>query len=1197
MIRKRMSSGCDPMGGTGFPKRSCSNQNSRGQAIEGAMGINQGPISLDQKYTQGTGHIFLTGIQALLRLPMAQIRRDRAAGLNTAGFISGYRGSPLGGYDQQLFAARKHLDQYNIKFQPGVNEDLAATAIWGSQQLNLSPGARHDGVVGIWYGKGPGVDRCGDVFRHGNAAGSAKNGGVLCLAGDDHGAKSSTVPHQSDHAFISALMPYLYPSSIHEMIEMGLLGIAMSRYSGCWVGMKVITETVETTAEIDLTDEMTPFIIPTDFEMPPGGLNLRWPDDRYDQDRRLQDYKGFAAVAFARANRVNRVTMNSPNARFGIMASGKSYEDIRQALRELGITEEVAARIGLRLYKIGMPWPLEPQGVREFAVGLEEIFIIEERREIVENQVKQELFNWRDDVRPRIIGKMDDHDKRFLTFAAELSVASLASSLTERLLRLNLNPEIAAMLRAKADSFNGRQATQMQAVSPITRTPYFCLGCPHNTSTKVPEGSRAFAGIGCHFMALWMDRNTETFTHMGGEGVPWVGVAPFTNEEHVFANLGDGTYFHSGSLAIRQAIASGANITYKILYNDATAMTGGQHVDGELSPQQITFQLHAEGIRNIYLVSENPDAYPASDIAPGVKTAHRDELDTVQKTCRTLKGTSAIVFVQTCAAEKRRRRKRGTMEDPARRVLINPAVCEGCGDCSVQSNCISVEPLETEMGRKRTINQSTCNKDYSCVKGFCPSFVTIDGGKPRRRAPASLGDIGDLPGPAARPSLERPYNIAVGGVGGTGVLTIGALLGMAAHIEGKASMILDMSGLAQKGGAVLSHVRLSEHTADVACSRIVTGTADLVIAADEVVAVAKDTISLCESSRTFGVINTHLIPIADFIMNRDFNFQSRKVNHILETALRKDSSFFDFTKPAEILLGDSIATNMLMMGYAYQKGLLPLSAVAIEQAIEINGVAIKMNTQAFQLGRLAAADPARLADMMKGQDATVAPKTLDAMSLDEIVAHRSALLTDYQNEKLAERYRKLVTQVRDAAGNGGFGDALPRAVAINYAKLLAYKDEYEVARLYTDGNFEKQLRDQFVGDFKFNFNLAPPLLGGGTDALGRPKKRAFGSWMMPVFRLLARLRGLRGTPFDIFGTSADRKLERDLIAGYERDIATVLGLLSPLTVASAATARSRRRQCGTPRRATPSSPPTSPPRRPRQGSWRRSRDCSVGLAN
>ncbi len=810
----------------------------------------------------------------------------------------------------------------------------------------------------------------------------------------------------------------------------------------------------------------------------------------------------------------------------------------------------MAAKIGLRLYKIGMPWPLEPQGVREFAVGLEEIFIVEERREIVENQVKQELFNWRDDVRPRIVGKMDEHDKRFLPFAEELSVASLASSLTERLLRLNLNPEIAAMLRAKADWFNGRQSTQMQAVAPITRTPYFCSGCPHNTSTKVPQGSRAFAGIGCHFMALWMDRNTETFTHMGGEGVPWVGVAPFTDEKHVFANLGDGTYFHSGSLAIRQAVASGANITYKILYNDATAMTGGQHVDGDLSPQQITFQLHSEGIRDIYLVSENPEAYPASEIAPGTKTAHRDELDAVMKTLREVKGASAIVFVQTCAAEKRRRRKRGTLEDPQRRVLINPAVCEGCGDCSVQSNCISVEPLETELGRKRTINQSSCNKDYSCLKGFCPSFVTVDGGKLRRRAPAGLGDIGDLPEPASRPPLDKPYNVAVGGVGGTGVLTIGALLGMAAHIEGKASMILDMSGLAQKGGAVLSHVRLSQNPADVTSSRIVTGTADLVIAADEVVAIAKETITLCESSRTHGVINTHLIPIADFILNRDFNFQSGKVNHVLETALRKDSSFFDFTKPAETLLGDSIATNMMMMGYAYQKGLLPLQAASIEQAIEINGVAIKMNTQAFQLGRLAAADPARLAAMMKGHDEAAAPKTLDEMTLDEVIAHRSTFLTGYQNSRLAKRYRALVDKVRRQSA-AEFGDGLARAVAVNYAKLLAYKDEYEVARLFTDGRFEKQLKDQFDGDYTFSFHLAPPLLPSENDHLGRPKKKTFGPWMMKAFRVLAALRFVRGTPLDLFGRSAERRMERDLIAGYEKDVAFVLEKLSPENIDTA----------------------------------------------
>jgi indolepyruvate ferredoxin oxidoreductase len=631
---------------------------------------------------------------------------------------------------------------------------------------------------------------------------------------------------------------------------------------------------------------------------------------------------------------------------------------------------------------------------------------------------------------------------------------------------------------------------------------------------------------------------------MGGEGVPWVGVAPFTDEQHVFANLGDGTYFHSGSLAIRQSIASKANITYKILYNDAVAMTGGQRHDGDLSPQQITFQLHSEGIRDIYLVSETPDAYPADSIAPGTHLRHRDELDAVQRECREIAGASAIVFVHTCAAEKRRRRKRGTLEDPARRVVINDAVCEGCGDCSVQSNCISVEPLETPLGRKRTINQSSCNKDYSCLKGFCPSFVTIEGGSLRKRAPADLGALGDLPEPASRPELATPYNIAVGGVGGTGVLTIGALLGMAAHIEGKASMILDMSGLAQKGGAVLSHVRLSDRPEDVTCSRIVTGTADLLIVADEVMAISKETLTLCEPNRTHGVVNTHLIPIADFIRNRDFDFQTPKVNSVLHAALHTDSAFVDFTKAAEALLGDAIATNMMMMGFAYQKGLLPLTASSIEQAIELNGVSIKMNTQAFRLGRLAAADPARLAELLKGADHAEAGKTIDDMSLDEIIAHRTAMLTAYQNDRLAKRYRALVDQVRAAAEGGGYGEALPRAVAINYAKLLAYKDEYEVARLLTDPAFEQSIHDRFEGEFKVNFHLAPPSLPG-IDASGRPKKRQFGEQMRPFFRTLAKLRFLRGTPLDLFGYHPERKLERDLIAGYEKDVATVLTMLSP----------------------------------------------------
>lgn len=1113
------------------------------------MGINQGPISLDEKYTRETGRIFLTGTQALVRLPMAQMRRDRAQGLNTGTFISGYRGSPLGGYDQQLMAARKHLDAHGIVFQPGVNEDLAATAVWGSQQVNLSPGATRDGVVGIWYGKGPGVDRSGDVFRHGNAAGSAQHGGVLCLAGDDHGAKSSTVPHQSDHAFMSSLIPFLYPSSIHEFIEMGLLGIAMSRYSGCWVGMKVITETVETTGEIDLADEMKRFIVPDDFDMPPGGLNLRWPDDRFTQDRRLQDYKGFAALAFARANSVDRVTLDTPNARYGIMASGKSYEDVKQGLRELGINNEIAARIGLRLYKVGMPWPLEPVGVREFAVGLEEILIFEERREIVENQVKQELFNWRDDVRPRIVGKMDEHDKRFLTFTEELTVSVVAQAIAERLLKLELDLQIRAMLEAKLTWFRERDQITKRTVAPTARTPYFCSGCPHNTSTKVPEGSRAMAGIGCHFMVLWMDRSTDTFTQMGGEGVPWVGVAPFTREKHVFVNLGDGTYFHSGLLAIRQSVASGANLTYKILYNDAVAMTGGQHVDGQLSPQQITHQLYHEGVKTIYLVSENPDTYSAGELAPGVILEHRDNLDAVMRTLRETPGCTAIVFVQTCAAEKRRRRKRGLMDDPNKRIVINPAVCEGCGDCSVQSNCISVEPLETEFGRKRAINQSSCNKDYSCLKGFCPSFVTVEGGTLRKRAPVALETIGDLPEPVSTVSLDRAYNIAVAGVGGTGVLTIGALLGMASHIEGHASLILDMSGLAQKGGAVLSHIRLSADPDEVKCARIVSGTADLLIAADEVVAVARDTISLCAPDRTSALVNTHLIPIADFVKNRDFDFQRKRVNAVLESSVKHGATLFDFTHAAENLLGDAIATNIMMLGYVCQQGKLPVSALSIERAIELNGVSVRMNKLAFALGRLAAADPQRLAAML--HEDIAAPKTQGEMTLDELLTHRTAHLTAYQSGKLKKRYLKLIDKVRQASAGLRIGEDLTRAVAISYAKLLAYKDEYEVARLYTNGVFEAQIRHQFEGDVKLIFNLAPPLITREKDGAGRPRKKQFGPWMLKGLRALARLKAMRGTPLDVFGYSADRRLERALIAEFESDVSVTLKHLSDATAHTA----------------------------------------------
>ncbi len=1079
-------------------------------------------------------------LRALVRLPMVQIRRDRAAGLNTAGFISGYRGSPLGNYDLQLMSAKKYLDEYDIVFQPGVNEDLAATAVWGSQQLHLSPSAKYDGVVGIWYGKGPGVDRSGDVLKHANAAGSSKHGGVLCLAGDDHGAKSSTLPHQSDHDFMSAIIPMLYPSSIHEFVEIGLLGIAMSRYSGCWVGMKVISDTVETTAAVDLAGETRQFVIPTDFELPEDGVNLRAPDNRWLQDERLQNYKPYAALAFARANKVDEITLDSNNARLGIVASGKAYENVRQALRELEIDKQIAQDLGIRVYKVRMPWPLEPEGIRQFSLGLEEVLIVEERREIIENQIKQQLFNWRADVRPRIIGKFDHHDQHVLSLNEELTVGTVARAIADRLLNFKMDASLKEKIEAKLNWLEDRNEFTKKHVPPLDRLPYYCSGCPHNTSTRVPDGSRGMAGIGCHFMVTWMDRNTETFSQMGGEGISWTGTAPFTDEKHVFVNLGDGTYFHSGHLAVRQAVSSGVNVTYKILYNDAVAMTGGQAVDGVLTPEQVTHQLYYEGVKPIYLLSESPESYKQSDLAEGVIVLHRDHIDPVMEQLRETPGCSAIVFVQTCAAEKRRRRKRKLLEDPPKRIMINPLVCEGCGDCSEQSNCVSIEPLETVFGRKRQINQSSCNKDYSCVKGFCPSFLTVNGGQLRSKASGFVADLDDIPEPKSSITLEHPYNIAVTGVGGTGVLTIGALLGMAAHIEGKASMILDMSGLAQKGGSVISHVRISYQPEEITSPRIVNGRADLLIAADSVVASSKDGISLCTQDHTKAVVNTHLTPVAGFITNRDFDFKQKLVEASIKKNVVDAGDFKNFTDIAETAIGDAIATNILMLGYALQKGYLPVSHQSIIQAIEINGVAVESNKKSFNLGRKIADDPNVVNQLLKSKRTE---KLVDEMSLEELIEHRSQFLIDYQNSRLSKKYLQLVDAVKLKVEKDGLDSALVRAVAENYAKLLAYKDEYEVARLYTNGDFEKQLHEHFEGDFEIKFNLAPPIFPG-KEPNGRPKKREFNSWMLKSFGLLAKLKGLRATPFDIFGYHKDRKAERQLIKDYELLVSDVLSNLN-----------------------------------------------------
>ncbi|GLQ36292.1 indolepyruvate ferredoxin oxidoreductase [Amylibacter marinus] len=1101
------------------------------------------PISLDDKYTASSGRVLMTGTQALVRLPMAQMRRDRAAGHNTGAFISGYRGSPMGAYDQQLMLAQRHLDKHDIAFQPGINEELAATAIWGSQQVQMSAQANKEGVVGLWYGKGPGVDRSGDVFKHANAAGTSALGGVLAFAGDDHTCKSSTVPHQSDHAFISAVMPVLYPSSVQEFIEYGLMGIAMSRYSGCWVGYKVISETIETTSVVDLAQERRQFIIPEDFEMPEGGLNMRWPDAPMVQDERLQEHKGYAAIAFARANKVNETTLDTPNARFGIVASGKSYEDVNQALMELGIDKEAQRLIGLRLFKVGMPWPLEPEGIRTFSQGLEEVLIIEERREIIEHQIKQQLFNWRADVRPRIVGKFDEADRPFLTHSKGLTVSGVARAIADRLLRLELPEGLHGHIAAKLAHLEELHALRIQHKPPVIRQPHFCAGCPHSTSTKVPEGSKAMAGIGCHYMASWIDDNTETFTQMGGEGVPWSAIEKFTDEKHRFVNLGDGTYFHSGLLAIRQSVAAKANITYKILYNDAVAMTGGQPHDGPLSPAQISHQLHHEQIKTIYLVSNDPEAHPASGLAANVIIKHRDELDSVMREVREIEGTTAIIYVQTCAAELRRRRKKGLAPDPDKRMYINPAVCEGCGDCSVQSNCIAIEPLETEFGRKRAIVQSSCNKDYSCAKGFCPSFVTVTGGQLRKSKTDATPDFSALPAPTL-PSLDQPWNIAVAGVGGTGVLTIGALLAMAAHIEGKVPLVMDMAGLAQKGGAALSHIRISTQENPPTAPRIANGAADLLLAADAVVAASNDGIITSHSERTHGILNAKITPVSDFVKQRDFDFQQAAVEKTIAEVVRSKEHFHNFSHLALALMGNEIGANIMMIGYAWQKGLVPLDQASITQAVELNGVAVKANISAFNWGRMLAHDPEFVAACLP-KDNSYTP--LDQMGLDQLIAHRRAHLTAYQDANLAEEYGDKVAQMRQVFNDHldtKTAERITRIAAHQLSRVMAPKDEYEVARLFSTPEFREQLDKQFTGDFKLSLNLAPPILPGkGSD--GRPKKREFGPMILRVMPILSRMKFLRGTVFDPFGRSTERRNDRQMAKDYTEDLQNVMGRIAP----------------------------------------------------
>ena len=1078
-------------------------------------------ISLADRFDITKRHVLLNGTQALVRLMLMQAARDREAGLNTAGLVTGYRGSPLGAVDLQMMKAEKLLAPANIRFQPGLNEDLAATAIWGSQQAELRGEGKYDGVFALWYGKGPGVDRSGDVMRHANMAGSSQHGGVVMAMGDDHTGESSTVLHQSDWAMVDAYIPVLSPAGVQEILDYGLYGWALSRFTGVWTGLKTMKDTVEATSVVDGDPFRMSFAVPLDFAMPEGGLNIRLGDNPVAQEARMIDYKRFAAEAFARANRIDRRVWGKPGAKIGIAAAGKNWLDVVHALGLLGIDAAEAERLGITTYKIGQTWPLDMVSFHEWAEGLELIIVVEEKRKLIEVQVKEAIF---DDRRGRRVygwhkGDTWEHGRRLELFPTRyaLDPVLVAERLGGILIEEGRRTDrLDAALSRLADTRRNDNAPEI-----AVRTPWFCSGCPHNTSTRLPDGSRAYAGIGCHYMVQWMDRETSGFTQMGGEGANWIGEAPFSKRPHVFQNLGDGTYNHSGSLAIRAAKAAGTNITYKILFNDAVAMTGGQPNEGGLTAPQIVRELQALDVPVVLVHDEKEDVDPKA-FPKGLRIEKRESLMGVQRDLAQVPGVTAIVYVQTCAAEKRRRRKRGAFPDPDRRIWINPEVCEGCGDCSVQSNCVSVVPFDTKLGRKRAIDQSSCNKDYSCVNGFCPSFVSVRGDKLRRPAAQAL-ELPDLPAPTL-PAIDGTHNIVITGVGGTGVVTIGAVLAQAAQLDGKGAGMMEMAGLAQKGGAVHIHLRLANAPEDISAIRVAVGEADAVIGGDLVVTAGARTVGLMTHGRTGAVVNDHEIITGEFTRNRDFHVPGDRLKLSLQARLGDRVGFLDASKLAERYLGDSIYSNMLITGAAWQQGLIPLTEAAILRAIELNGAKAEENQRAFQIGRWAVLFP---------QQAAPVPKVAQ---VHDPVAYRADRLVGYQGPRLRRRFLRLVEMAPPE---------LRETVAESWYRLLAIKDEYEVARLHL--TTAEGVARSFEGDLDLTFHLAPPFLGGKTPG-GRPRKRDFGPWILPVFRALSALRSLRGTPLDVFGWQGERRFERALARQYERDMEEVLPKVTPETL-------------------------------------------------
>ncbi|PSJ56895.1 indolepyruvate ferredoxin oxidoreductase family protein [Pseudaminobacter soli (ex Li et al. 2025)] len=1102
----------------------------------------QRSITLDDKYKFESERVFMTGTQALVRLLLAQRMQDRAAGLDTAGFVSGYRGSPLGGFDRELWRAHGPLESENIRFWPGTNEDLAATAVWGTQQIDVLHRSRHQGVFGMWYGKGAGLDRSTDPIRHAHAYGTSKYGGVLVVSGDDHALKSSTNPYHCEPTFSDLLMPVLYPSSISEMIDFGLLGFAMSRFSGCWVGFKTLAEYLDATGTVEVRTAPLQILQPPTGDRPPAGsVHGRWPDPWPAAEDRLVRFKLPAARAFARANGIDRVVLEGRNPRLGIVAAGKSYTDLRQAMLELGLSDEHARGLGLSIYKVGMPWPLEGAGIEAFARSVPEILVIEEKRGLIEDQIKAILYGMPAEARPHISGKNTLDGAPQLSWVGELEPETIARVLAERIGVKRL-PERGRQRLAIID----RQRQLMGPPLSVQRSPYFCSGCPHNTSTRVPADSKAFGGVGCHGMVVSMDRSTATFTQMGGEGVTWIGQAPFADTEHMFVNLGDGTYFHSGSLAIRACLAAKVNITFKLLFNDAVAMTGGQPVDGQITVPRMAQQLRAEGVEHIVVVTDEPGKYvEVTGLPKNIEVRHRRDLDAVQRDLREIKGVSALIYDQTCAAEKRRRRKSKQFADPARRVFINSLVCEGCGDCQAKSNCLSVVPVDTEFGRKRQIDQSSCNKDFSCLEGFCPSFITVEGGQLKKPAPQLPKLV--LPEPTPVP-LDGAYDIFITGVGGTGVVTVGALLGMAAHIEGKGASIMDVLGMAQKGGPVVSHVRLAPTPADLFSVRVPQGGADLLLACDILVAAQTANMRRLSGGKTHAIINTHETITGDALRDPDAKVPVDRILASLQDLLGQDCvEPVEASRLATGLIGDAIGTNLFMMGFAYQRGRIPLSLSALEQAIRLNGGGVEANLETFRWGRRAAMDLATVRDAA-GQAVRLEPKP---QSLAQLIAHRAQFLERYQNAAYSARYRNFVESVERQERAQTGGEAFSHAVAKSLFKLMAYKDEYEVARLFTEGDFLNRTSAQFEGHHRIRFHLAPPIFSRRDPQTGHLRKQSFGAWVIPMFRILARLKILRGTLFDPFGYTQERRTERNLIGEYRSTIEKIAKQLRPENAADA----------------------------------------------